>query len=178
MRPWPASARLLLAAVAALALGAWTAPAPGQGPGPAKGQATGWPVPRFETLRSNEAHLRAGPGFQYPITWVFHRAGMPVEVIGEFNVWRHVVLPDGSRGWLHEALLRSVHSFIVTAKRATLRRGPAADAAAAAYLDKGVVGLIRRCKAGGAWCLVITHHRSGYLRRSQIWGVFPDQAIK
>lgn len=174
----PKLLRLLLPLLAALALGAWSAPPVGAGPGPAKGQSTGWPVPRFETLRSNEAHLRAGPGFQYPILWVFHRAGLPVEVIGEFNVWRHVVMPDGSKGWLHEALLRSTHNFIVTAKRATLRRGPNARSGAAAYLDKGVVGLIRSCRSGSAWCKVLTHHHSGYLRRSQIWGLFPGQTIK
>lgn len=166
----------LLAAV--LVLGGWHAPKVGAGPGPGKGTATGWPVPRFESFRSKEIYMRAGPGFQYPIEWVYHRLDLPVEVIGEFNVWRHVVAPDGKDGWVHEALLHGLRSFIVTGGRHTLRAGPHPDAAPVAYLDKGVIGVIRRCRAGAAWCRVAAGHRSGWLPRRDFWGSFPGEAVK
>ena len=75
------------------------APDPGTGPGPGKGSNTGLPVPRFVSLRSDEVNVRAGPGFQYPVNWVYQRAGLPVEIIGEFNVWRQILAPDGGTGW-------------------------------------------------------------------------------
>ncbi|HQT60678.1 MAG TPA: SH3 domain-containing protein [Acidiphilium sp.] len=165
-------------AAAALLLGAWQAPPAGTGPGPAKGSATGWPVPRFESFRSKEIYMRAGPGFQYPIVWVYHRFDLPVEVTGEFNVWRHVVAPDGGDGWVHEALLHGVRSFIVTATRGTLRAAPRRDAAAVAYLDKGVLGVIRSCQAGATWCRVEAGHRTGWLRRDAFWGSFAGEAVK
>ena len=178
--PVRASSRLarLGLVVVALALGAWHAPKVGPGPGPGKGSATGWPVPRFESFRSREIYMRAGPGFQYPIIWVYHRLDLPVEVTGEFNVWRHVVAPDGGDGWVHEALLHGLRSFIVIGGRHTLRAGPHKDAAPVAYLDKGVIGVIRRCKAGAAWCQVEVDHRAGWLRRDQFWGSFAGEAIK
>ncbi|MDD2877436.1 MAG: SH3 domain-containing protein [Acidiphilium sp.] len=170
--------RNLALIVLALTLAAWHAPNPGAGPGPAKGPSTGWPVPRFESFRSSEIYLRAGPGFQYPIIWVYHRYNLPVEITGEFNVWRHVVTPDGGTGWVHEALLHLTRSFIVTGARHTMRAAPDATAAPVAYLDKGVIGLIAACRADALWCAVEADHRHGWLRRADFWGSFAGEAIK
>ena len=170
--------RAVILAALPLVLGAWHAAPVGPGPGPAKGASTGWPVPRFESFRSNQIYVRAGPGFQYPITWVYHRYNLPVEVIGEFNVWRQVMAPDGGTGWVHEALLHGVRSFIVTGKRRTMRAAPHRDAAPVAYLDKGAIGVIRACQDGAAWCAVEAGHRHGWLRRDAFWGAFAGEAIK
>ena len=170
--------RAAILCVLALMLGGWTAPPVGAGPGPDKGASTGLPVPRFESFRSNLINLRAGPGFQYPITFVFHRDDLPAEVTAEFNVWRQVTAPDGTVGWMHEALLHATRSFIVINGQHVLRAGPHAHAAAVAYLDQGVIGLIRRCRAGASWCRVSAGHRSGWLKRVNFWGAFAGEAIK
>ena len=46
----------------------------------AQRKGTGLPLPRFASLRSDEANVRSGPGTRYPIEWVFRRKGMPVEI--------------------------------------------------------------------------------------------------
>ncbi|MGC9270998.1 SH3 domain-containing protein [Acidiphilium sp.] len=135
-------------------------------------------MPRFESFRSNQIYLRAGPGFQYPIVWVYHRYNLPVEIIGEFNVWRHVVTPDGGTGWVHEALLHLTRSFIVIGARHTLRATPTATGTPVAYLDKGVIGVIRTCQANAPWCAVMVDGRHGWLRRVDFWGSFSGEAIK
>ena len=38
---------------------------------------SGLPVPRFASLRAGRAYMRAGPGKEYPVTWVFVRPGIP-----------------------------------------------------------------------------------------------------
>ena len=48
------------------------------------------PVPRFASLRSDKINLRAGPGLEFPVQWVYQRKHMPVEVIGEYDVWRKI----------------------------------------------------------------------------------------
>lgn len=166
-----------LAALFCLALCAWT-PAPvGTGPGPGVGPVDGFPLPRFVSLRSDEVNFRAGPGFQYPVIWVYERKGLPVEVIGEFDVWRHVLAPDGGTGWVHEATIRARRGFIVTAQKASLRAGPHEDAAVVAYLDFGVSGDLLHCDATSDWCEVKTGHVSGYLAREDFWGAFPGEAV-
>ncbi len=162
---------------ALLCLCAWAPAPPGSGPGPALGGVTKLPLPRFVSLRTGEVNLRAGPGFQYPITWVYQREGLPVEIIGEFDVWRQLLAPDGGTGWVHEATIRPRRSFIVTAAQTALRAAPQPNANVVAYLDFAVSGDLLSCD-GGNWCRVITGHESGYLAVTDIWGLFPGEILK
>ena len=60
--------------------------------------ASGLPIPRFVSLAAKEVNLRAGPGKNYPVTWVFVRKGLPVMVTAEFEYWRKVRDLDGEAG--------------------------------------------------------------------------------
>ena len=130
--------RLWLRAAALALLLCGAAPiTPGPGPGPGVGVVTKLPVPRFVSLRSNQVNFRAGPGFQYPVSWMYERDGLPVEIIGEFDVWRQVVAPDGGTGWVHEATIRARRTFYVTATQAALHNAPDAEAATIAVSQPG-----------------------------------------
>ena len=88
--------RLMLAAM--MFLGA-TALATGQqsGAGTNIPGGSGLPVPRFVSLKSDRVNMRKGPGTDYPTAWVYRRAGLPLEVIKEFEGWRQVRDADGVR---------------------------------------------------------------------------------
>jgi SH3-like domain-containing protein len=144
---------------------------------PFKGSSTGLPIPRFISLLTDDVNMRVGPGFQYPIEWVYKRRGLPVEVEREFDVWRLVLAPDGGRGWVHEATVSGTRTFIVTGGDRILRRQPNDQAATVAMLQMGVIGVIRRCKAGDAWCEVSADGKRGYLPRADFWGTFPGEAV-
>jgi len=155
-------------------------PAPVPPPKPAepeKPATTGLPVPRFAALRTDDVNMRAGPGFRYPILWVYKRRDLPMEIEREFEVWRLVEDPDGTKGWVHEATLTGRRTFLVQGSDATLRAQPSEGARAVAVLKAGVIGRIRSCDAGSAWCRVQVRDYSGYLERSQFWGTLPDEAI-
>lgn len=152
-------------------------PAPWQPAHAAKGSATGLPIPRFISLLTDDVNMRVGPGFQYPIEWVYKRRGLPVEVEREFDVWRLVLAPDGGRGWVHESTVSGTRTFIVTGGDRILRRQPDDKAPALAVLRMGVIGTIRRCKAGDPWCEVSVDGRSGFLRRADFWGTFSGEAV-
>jgi len=146
-------------------------------PDPNKGTSTGLPLPRFAALRADEVNLRAGPGMRYPIEWVYKRRYLPVEIEREFDVWRLVAMPDGTRGWVNAATLIGRRTFDVEHQEATLRAEPREAAAAVAILKPGVVGRIRSCTAGSDWCRVQVGQYGGYLRRQEIWGTLPREAI-
>ena len=167
--------RLMLALVGLLLCAA--APV-GNGPGPALGVVTKLPVPRFVSLRTDQVNFRAGPGFQYPVTWVYQRDGLPVEIIGEFDVWRQVLAPDGGTGWVHEATIRAHRSFYITRARASLLAAPNAQAATVAYLDQGVAGTLIACDGVSDFCKVMAGTVTGYLAREDFWGVFPGEIVK
>ena len=149
----------------------------GPGPGPGVGKSDGYPLPRFVSLRTDQVNFRAGPGFQYPVVWVYQRQDLPVEVIGEFDVWRQVLAPDGGTGWVHEATIRAHRSFIVTSQQASLRASPDDGAAVVAFLDFGVLGNLVSCPAASDWCRASTGHVSGYLAREDFWGAFAGEAV-
>ena len=60
---------------------------------------SGLPVPRFVSLKSDEANLRTGPGREYPVIWQYRKKGVPLLVEAEFGVWRKVVDHDATSGW-------------------------------------------------------------------------------
>ena len=146
-------------------------------PDPNKGATTGLPLPRFAALRTDDVNLRTGPGTRYPIEWVYKRRYLPVQIEREFDNWRLVRMPDGSRGWVHQATLTGRRSFDVEQQDATLRAEPREAARAVAVLKPGVVGRIRSCAAGSDWCRVQVGSYGGYLRRGEIWGVLPSEAL-
>lgn len=150
------------------------APAPAK---PAEEKKPGLPVPRFAALRTDDVNMRAGPGFRYPIDWVYKRRDLPVEIERDFEVWRLIQTPDGARGWVHEATLTGRRTFVVQDKEVTLRAEPRDDAAAVARLMPGVIGRIRYCHKDSAWCRVQVGDYGGFLRRTQFWGTLPDEVI-
>jgi SH3-like domain-containing protein len=154
-------------------------PAPlANGPGPGLGVVSHLPVPRFVSLRTAKVNFRAGPGFQYPVIWVYQRDGLPVEIVGEFDVWRQVVAPDGGTGWVHEATIRARRGFFITADQAALRRAPDEGAGVVAYLQSGVTGSLISCDGASAFCKAEAGHVSGFLARADFWGAFAGEAFK
>ena len=154
-----------------------TAPVPPPETRPDKGSVTGYPIPRFVSLRTDEVNMRIGPGMRYPIEWVYRWRGLPVEVLREFQVWRLVRGPDGTEGWLHQATIVGGRTIIVTGATRTLRGEPRATAEAVAELKPGVIARLRACPAGSDWCRVKVGERDGWLRRDEFWGILPNEVF-
>lgn len=136
---------------------------------------TGLPLPRFVTLRADEVNLRIGPGIRYPIDWVYRRAGLPVEIIDEFDTWRRIRDWQGTEGWVHQSMVQGQRGILVTGKRRTLRRHPASDAPGVALIDAGVVGVLESC--GPEWCEVSLGGYSGWLQRDAFYGLYPGEEV-
>ena len=137
--------------------------------------ASGYPLPRFASLRSREINMRSGPGSNYPILWVYSLPGLPVEIIDEFETWRRIRDWQGSTGWIHQNLLTSKRSALVTGGLRKLRRKPDEGAAGVALLDQGVLGKLENCQ--GPWCRVTVEDYDGWLRRDEFFGIYPDEKL-
>lgn len=155
--------------------------APAKPAAPPKPEAPAKPppeLPRFVSLRSDEVNLRAGPGTRYPIQWVYRRRDLPVEIEREFEVWRLVRDVENVRGWVHQATLTGRRTFVVEVPEAIMRTDPKDSASQVAKLRKGVIGRLRACDAGSAWCEVRVGSLKGYIQRAQIWGLKPNEVVK
>jgi len=133
-------------------------------------------IPRFLSLRADTVNVRTGPGVRYPVDWVYVRRSLPVEVIAEFDTWRKIRDFEGTEGWVHQNMLSGRRTTMVTESVRTLRGEANSDAAAVARVEPGVLGRILECE--GEWCRVEMSGHKGWLRRDEIWGVYPDEAIK
>ena len=54
------------------------------------GPVTKLPLPRYASLKTDRVNLREGPSKDHATKWVYERAGLPVEITAEFEIWRKV----------------------------------------------------------------------------------------
>ena len=148
----------------------------------AKGASTGLPLPRFATLKFDEVNLRTGPGTRYPIEWVYRRRDLPVQIEREFDLWRLIRDQEGVKGWVLQTALISRRTGVVLAGPGkadpVLRREPEETAPAVARLQPGVIVRIRRCEAASDWCEASIQDYRGWIRRGDVWGMFPGEAVQ
>jgi SH3-like domain-containing protein len=129
-------------------------------------------APRFASLRADKVNLRAGPGVRYPISWIFVRKSLPVEILAEFELWRKIRSQDGTEGWVHKSLLSGRRSAIITGKVRTLYRRADGDVPVL-RAETGVQAGLLTCKA--SWCKLRIGGTDGWLRRNQIWGTYKGE---
>jgi len=148
--------------------------------------ASGLPLPRFATTRSNPINVRVGPGTRYDMAWKYLKPGVPVEIVQEFDTWRKIRDLDGSEGWVHQNLLSGRRAAYVAAESAAepvpLLSGESDTAGIRAYLPAKFRVDIKECN--GQWCEVSAtdHNQSGhtttytgYLKQAALWGVYRDE---
>lgn len=136
---------------------------------------TNLPLPRYVSLKGSEGNARRGPGLTHRIDWVFTRAGMPLKITAEYENWRRVEDHEGAGGWVHYSLLSGVRSVLVTLDMAEFRSTPADDAPVIAQAEVGVIGRILQCNAD--WCRIALEGQRGWVQKSAIWGVKPDEIV-
>ena len=149
-----------------------------------KGAATGLPLPRFVSLKASKVNLRKGPGTEYPTAWVFRQAGLPVEVIREFETWRQVRDADGTTGWVIRSLLSNRRTVQVlpwdvksdaARPRVEVRKSRYGSADAVAIVEAGVLADVHSCDA--QWCDVTVSGYRGYIEQKKLWGVYAGERL-
>lgn len=131
------------------------------------------PLPRFVSLRSNEVNMRVGPGTRYPINWVYHREGLPVEIIQESDQWREIRDAEGTTGWVHKQMLQGKRTAVITGKIAVLRRTPDSKASPALRAEPGVIGKLITCEK--EWCRLQIASRKGWVPKTSIFGAYKKE---
>lgn len=127
-------------------------------------------MPYFASIKSDKIYMRVGPGEDYAIKWVYHRKGLPVEVLGSYDAWRRVKDMDGETGWIHTALLSRERTAVVIGDGLTaVTRSDEADSNVVAKARPGTVGTLRHCRAQS--CEVKFDGVEGWVPRARLWGV-------
>ena len=157
--------------------------------------ASGLPVPRFVSLKADRVNLRAGPSTDYPTSWIFRRAGLPVEVIREADGWRQVRDAEGTTGWVLQTMLSGRRTALVLPWEAKpgeakpgdakagaavpeieLRQSDSDRAPAIAKIEAGVIASVRSCDK--RWCQITVGDFKGYVEQKKLWGVYDGEIVK
>ena len=174
-------AGVLLAVGTGAALAGGAAPA---GPAAERGE-SGLPLPRFVSLKADRVNLRTGPGTDYPTAWVYRRAGLPLEVLGEFEGWRQVRDAEGVTGWVIQSLLSGRRTALVTpwdlkpkkkAPQVPIRVSDSERARPVAMVEAGVIANVQSCDS--RWCRVSIDQYRGYVPQKQLWGVYETECLR
>lgn len=146
---------------------------------------SGLPIPRYVSLKSDRVNLRTGPGTDYPTAWVFRRAGMPLEVIKEFESWRQVRDADGATGWVLQSFLSGRRTALVLpwevkadkpAPHVDIYRSDSAGSSVVVRVEAGVIANVHDCD--GRWCHVTIDDYRGYLEQKKLWGIYENEVVK
>ncbi|WP_117193549.1 SH3 domain-containing protein [Rhizobium terrae] len=145
-----------------------------------KGRQTGFPIPRFVSLRSERANMRVGPSTDYATKWVYSVRGLPMEITEEYGNWRRVRDQDGVTGWMLAPLLSSRRTAVIGPwidAPVALRSSPSAKARILARLAPKVRLNIVQCD--GTWCETTVQNRrmNGFIDQGSLWGVYPGETI-
>jgi SH3-like domain-containing protein len=147
--------------------------------------ASGLPVPRYVSLKSDRVNMRVGPGVDYRTAWVYRQAGLPLEVIKEYEGWRQVRDAYGASGWVLQSLLSGRRTALVLPwevktgqppPKVALRDNDSERARPVAMVEAGVIANISSCD--GLWCYVNVDRFHGYIEQKKLWGVYESEVIK
>lgn len=142
---------------------------------------TGLKLPRFVSLKSDRVNVRGGPSTDHKVKWIFRRAGLPVEIIQEFENWRRIRDSEGEEGWVYHTLLSGRRTALVSPwqKPGTLvdlRKDADQESGLAIQAQIGVQVDIETCAKN--WCKVAAGDHGGWIKANLLWGVYPDEAIQ
>ena len=136
---------------------------------------SGYPVPRFVTLKFDEANLRTGPGREYPVLWQYRTAGLPLRVDSEFDIWRKVIDHEGTAGWMHGSVLSLQRKALVKNNMAEIHASPDQKSIIVALAERNALLELKSCPK--SWCRVASEDVKGWISRQDLWGLLEAESL-
>jgi SH3-like domain-containing protein len=136
-------------------------------------EGSGLPVPRFVSLKSGNAYVRAGPSMDYPIKWIYKRAGLPVEIVQEYDAWRKIKDPAGETGWVHKLLLSGQRMAVIESQNPVKVFMERDGARLLALVEPGTQVAVQECDA--EFCHIAFTVYEGWTAKKYLWGVYPSE---
>lgn len=139
---------------------------------------SGLALPRFASLRSNYINARSGPGARYPIEWVYMQKNAPVEIRAEFELWRKIKDWQGSESWVHKSMLAGKRFVkVITPGENNIYNKADYKSRIIAKVEDEVIGEVIKCPANNAFCRVQFASVEGWIPKSNLFGVYPNEVI-
>ena len=122
---------------------------------------------KFLSLKKNKVNVRYGPGFDYPIKFIYKKINLPVKLIDKKENFRRIIDLKKNSGWIHISQLKKINSIIILENKILFKK-PSKFSKPISRLEKGRLLIIKKCQ--NKWCNVKTENYTGWLKKENIWG--------
>ena len=123
----------------------------------------------FLSLKNKKVNVRYGPGFDYPIKYIYVKKFLPVEVIDKKENFRRIIDLKKNSGWIHISQLKKGNSLIVIEDKILFSKS-SKFSRPIAKLEKGRLLIVKKCKNN--WCKIKTDKYKGWIDNNNVWGSF------
>jgi len=118
-------------------------------------------------LKNNKVNVRYGPGFDYPIKFIYKKKNLPIRVIDKKENFRRIIDFKNNSGWIHASQLKKGEAFILLEEQILFTK-PTKYSKPILKISKGRLLLVKKCKA--KWCKIKTEKYIGWLKTNNVWG--------
>ena len=140
------------------------------------GQVTGYKIPRFVTLKSDEVNVRIGSSTNYPIILKYITKNMPIEITDEYERWRKIRDIDGNEGWIRKDLLKG-DRFIIIIKSDKSKIYMFSKPNGITIGEIGELNIARIKVCLKTWCKIKFESHTGWINKKNLWGVYENVSI-
>ena len=140
------------------------------------GKITGFKIPRFVSLKSDNINLRIGPSKNYPIKLNYKQKNLPVEIIKEHDVWRQIQDIEGNTGWILGSLLKGDRYGIIKSNSTKSKIFNFPEGNQIGIIGKNNIIKIKKCIT--KWCLIKYQKHKGWVEKENLWGVYKTEIYK
>ena len=121
----------------------------------------------FLSLKKNKVNVRYGPGFDYPVKYIYNKINLPIKQIDKKENFRRIIDLKNNSGWVHISQLKKANSIIILENKILFKK-PSNFSKPILRLEKGRLLIINKCIKN--WCNVKTESYYGWIKNSNIWG--------
>ena len=121
----------------------------------------------FLSLKKDKVNVRYGPGFEYPIKYIYKKINLPIRQIDKKENFRRIIDLKNNSGWIHVSQLKKINSIIPKTDKILFSK-PTNFSKPLAKIEKGRVLLIQNCNQN--WCKIKTANFKGWIKVENSWG--------
>ena len=122
----------------------------------------------FLSLKNSKVNVRYGPGFDYPIKYVYKKRFLPVKIIDKKDTFRRIIDHKKNAGWIHISQLRPSKSLVLLDNKIMFSKN-SKFSNPLVKLSKGRLVIIKKCEEN--WCKVKTDNFQGWIMTDNVWGI-------
>tara|TARA_B100001741_G_scaffold291904_1_gene272387 strand:- start:93 stop:545 length:453 start_codon:yes stop_codon:yes gene_type:complete len=122
----------------------------------------------FLSLKNNKVNVRYGPGFDYPIKFIYKKKFLPIKVIDKKENFRRIIDHKKNSGWIHISQLRKSNSLIVLEDKIIFNKN-SKFSKPLFKLQKGRLVILKKCLSN--WCKIKTDNYIGWIETKNSWGI-------